>query len=427
MNILIRISMKRLIDLIRKLGKTILWVILGILIVLNLLIVLSGKFYLYKGIRYTYLIGKTGPGIYDKPIFPSKKIRHCREIYSFRHSKKYNNYVFNNEDNKMLQDLDTRALLVLKGDSLLYEKYYKEHTPQTVSNSFSAAKTVVALLVGIAVEEGKIKNLDEPVGNYLPEFNKDSKRNITIRHLLTMSSGLDWEESSSNPLSENAESYYGWDLWGLTMSQKAVESPGRKFKYQSGNSQLLGYVIEKATGKSVSEYTQEKIWKRIGTEHDAFWSMDRENGYEKSFCCLYATARDFLRLGVLIHRGGKWGEDQVVPSWFIKEMSVPAKLSTEEGVPNYRYGLHVWTYPEKMGTITYFRGIKGQYIVSMPKDDIVFVRLGMQRKDNVEIPESRRNDPSYVKKIEKRVGHPEDFFSYLRIARDIASQNGLIK
>ncbi len=413
--------------MMRKLVKATLWLLLGLFIIINFFIILSGKYYLYKGIRYTYLVGKRGPGIYDLTIFPSKKIRKSERIYSFEHSKKYNLHAFKTEDDALLEDLDTRALLVLKGDSLLFEKYYRGHNSHTVSNSFSAAKTVVALLIAIAIDEGKIKGMDEPVGNYLPEFSNGNKRKITIRHLLMMSSGLDWQESSSNPLSENAESYYGWDLRGLTINQRAIKSPGKEFIYQSGNTQLLGFIIEKATGKSVSEYTQEKIWKRIGTEHDAYWSMDKDNGDEKSFCCLYATARDFMRLGLLIHHGGKWGNEQVVPSWFIKEMSVPVKMSTGEGIPNYRYGLHIWTYPEKSQTITYCRGIKGQYIISMPKDDILMVRLGLERKKDISIPESKKKDYSYVQQIEKKVGHPADFFSYLRLAREIASQNGSYK
>jgi CubicO group peptidase (beta-lactamase class C family) len=406
--------MKRIAEIGWKFVKGVLWTVFGILIVLNLLILLSGKYYLYNGIRHTYLQGKTGPGIYDLNIFYNDTIEHDPKMYPLHRFKSVNRYKFNSRDQALMSSLDTRAFLVLKGDSLLFENYANGHTPETVSNSFSAAKTLVAMLIAIAVEEGNIKSLDEPVGNYLPAFRNGEKKRITIRHLLTMSSGLDWEESASNPLSENAESYYGTDLFELVNRQQAVTAPGNKFVYQSGNSQLLGYVLEKATGKSVSEYTEQKIWKKIGTEGHAYWSLDKQNGDEKSFCCFYATARDFARLGLLIHRGGRWGKDQVVPAWFIKEMSVPTPMATEEGVPNYRYGLHVWTYPEKDQTITYCRGIKGQYIISIPKEDLVVVRLGMKRKDNVDLSEVRSD------RNVKKVGHPQDFFEYLRIAREIA-------
>src|SRR5690606_4883547 len=123
--------------------------------------------------------------------------------------------------------------------------------------------------------------------------------------------GLDWQESGKNPLSENAESYYGSDLYHLSTHQKRITEPNRIFLYQSGNSQLLGFVVEKATGKSLSEYMHEKIWSQIGTDHDAYWSLDKENGDEKSFCCFYATSRDFARLGRLISNSGNWDGKQL--------------------------------------------------------------------------------------------------------------------
>ena len=116
-----------------------------------------------------------------------------------------------------------------KGDSLIYEEYWDQHNKGQVSNSFSVAKTLVALLIGIAVDEGKIKSLDEPVANYIKEFKEGGREKITIRQLLQMSSGLDWEESGKNPLSDNAESYYGTDLYGLVTRQRIITNPGSEF------------------------------------------------------------------------------------------------------------------------------------------------------------------------------------------------------
>jgi len=272
---------------IKKALRFFFFFIVGLLILVNLFIVLSGRFYLYKGIRNTYLEGRSGPGIYDLSIFPYSKIHKANETDKWIKAKAYNAYNLSKQEEDFINSIDTKAFLVFKNDSIIFENYYDEHRSSTVSNSFSAAKTVVALLIGIAIEEGKIKSLDEPIGNYLPAYNSNGKEKITIRHLLMMSSGLDWQESGANPLSENAESYYGTDLLGLVNRQKSIEVPGKKFNYQSGNSQLLGFIIEKATGKSVSEYTQEKIWKRIGTEHEAYWSLDQENGDEKSSPSFY--------------------------------------------------------------------------------------------------------------------------------------------
>lgn len=384
-------------------------------------IVLSGRFYLYKGIANTYLVGKTSPGIYDLDVFPYTTISKG-ETTGWKEVESTKQVNLSRKEKRFMGSLGTKAYLVFRGDSLLFEKYFDTHARNTVSNSFSAAKTVVALLVGIAIEEGKIKSLDEPVGNYIPEFASDDKKAITIRHLLQMASGLDWEESAKNPLSENAESYYGTDLYGLVTRQKMITKPGRTFIYQSGNSQLLGYVIEKATGKSVSEYTQEKIWKKIGAEHEAFWSMDKENGDEKAFCCLYATARDFGRLGKLIMNFGRVGIEQVVPKWYMEEMFKVPSISTEEGITNYRYGLHIWHYNAGDAPIYYCRGIKGQYIMSIPSENLVIVRLGMERKDNFALPKDMKMSAEKRKEIEKMVGHPRDFFDYLRIGRRIAAE-----
>ena len=403
----------------KRLLRVFLFSFLAIFLLVNAFILLSGRFYLYKGIANTYLVGKTGPGIYDLDVFPYSTIKKGKPESWNIHSQ-FNRQKLKKSDQEFMNSLQTSAFLVFRGDTLLYENYSSSQTKNSVSNSFSAAKTVVALLIGIAVEEGKISSIDEPVANYIPEFKGGDKSKITIRHLLMMASGLDWEESSKNPLSENAESYYGTDLHGLVTRQKAVAPPGRKFIYQSGNSQLLGYILEKATNMSVSAYTQEKIWKKIGAEHDAFWSLDKENGDEKAFCCLYATARDFGRLGKLILNQGKFGNTQIVPEWYMKEMVDVPSIGTEEGIPNQRYGLHIWTYDAGENPIYYCRGIKGQYIISMPKENLVIVRLGMERKDNFALPKDQKI-ALVDEAIKRKVGHPEDFFEFVRIGKQIAA------
>jgi CubicO group peptidase (beta-lactamase class C family) len=414
---------KKAFRLLKKATRFLLFFLLAVIILVNLFIVLSGRYYIYTGIRHTYLVGQMGPNIYERDIFPYKTLDRSSKPEYWKISSEFNTFQLNAKDLAFVNSIDTRALLVFRGDTLVYEKYFDKHSINTVSNSFSAAKTVVALLVGIAVEEGKIKSLDEPVGNYLPEFTSQGREKITIRHLLMMASGLDWEESSSNPLSENAESYYGTDLHGLVTGQKAITTPGKLFNYQSGNSQLLGYVVEKATGMSVAEYSQEKIWRRIGTEHEAYWSLDKENGDEKAFCCLYATARDFGRLGKLLLQNGKWGNEQIVPQWYMKEMSTPVKMNTEEGVPNHRYGLHVWTYEDHGKPITYCRGIKGQYVIAVPDQNLVIVRLGLNRNDNFVIPEEKKNDKKYCIANEQKIGHPTDFFDFLELGRRIGKKH----
>ncbi len=411
---------KKLFQILKKSIKFISYFIIAILLIANLFIILSGRFYLYKGIANTYLKGRSGPSIYDKDVFFNNTIHESEKPQHWIKSSKYNSKEIPSKYQKLFDQLDTKAFLVFKGDSIVFEKYFDEHKRETVSNSFSAAKTVVALLIGAAIDDGKIKSLDEKVGKYIPEFNTGGKEKITIRHLLMMSSGLDWQESGKNPLSENAESYYGNDLYGLVTRQHSIERPGVRFEYQSGNSQLLGFIIEKATKKELSTYCQDKIWDKIGAEQNAFWSLDKENGDEKSFCCMYASARDFGRLGKLILNKGKWGDQQIISEKYMTEMCSNPKMSTDEHVPNLRYGLHIWSFMGEKNPIWYCRGILGQYIITIPSEDLVIVRLGQKRSENISVPDNKVSDQTYLKKNAPYIGHPKDLFDYINLGRIVA-------
>lgn len=415
-------SNNRILGLIKKTFKFFAFTILGLFIIANLFILLTGRTYLYKGMMSTYLVGKTSPTIYDLDVFPYRTVKKGIALNDIHKSVRYNKAALPKGFETYIKNTKTRAFLVYKNGELVFEKYWGHHTKSTVSNSFSAAKTVVALLIGCAIEDGKITSMDEPVGNYLPEFKEGDKAKITIRHLLDMASGLDWTESGKDPLSNNAESYYGTDLYGLVTRQKVIREPGVDFIYQSGNSQLLGFIVQKATGKSVSDYCSEKIWSKIGMESDAYWSLDKENGDEKAFCCLYATGRDFARIATLIMHNGKWGETQVLPAWYMTEMfKVNHSMGTEEGVPNHQYNMHLWLYEGYKNPIQYCRGIKGQYLISIPAEDVVIVRLGEQKSDNFEVP-TKKSD--YKKGI-PLVGHPKDLPAFISFGEKILSNSKL--
>src|SRR6218665_2664066 len=387
------------------------WTLLVILISLNLFVVLSGRFYLYKGVYFTYLQGQTSPTIYDKDKFYSAEVKHGEPNMKWKFQEVgetgFESYIAYAEKWK------SASILVAKEDKILFEKYWGEHHPSTVSNSFSSAKTVVSILIGCAVEDGKIKSLDDPVKKYLPQFTGKGKEKITVRHLLMMASGLDWGESGTNPLSENAESYYGSDLWGLVHRQQVERKPGELFLYQSGNSQLLGFILEKATGEDLASYASRKLWQPIGAESDAYWSLDKDKGDEKAFCCLYSTTRDFARIGVLLAHKGEWNGKEIIPRWYYDEMIKNPKLNTEEGIPNTRYGLHVWTYNYKGHEVVYCRGIKGQYIITVPDQHLVIVRTGHKRAPDIEFPEGKKLSAKKRKELLPKIGHPSDLFEYL--------------
>ncbi len=408
--------------MIKKFLRYTLYSVFSLLIVANLFILLSGRFYLYSGISKTYLVGKSGPTIYDLEVFPKSTIETSGKAFEWKQHVNFNKAAFNKEEEKFHQKWKTQAFLVFQDDTLLFEKYWNVHTRETVSNSFSAGKTVISLLMGIAIEKGLVKSVDEPVGNYIPEFKENGRDKVSIRHLLLMAAGFDWEESGTNPLSETAEAYYTDDLYGLVTRQKVIVEPGTIFNYQSGDTQVLAYVLKKATGKSIAALTEEWLWKPMGAGQTAYWSLDKENGDEKAYCCLYASPRDFALLGFLLLREGKIGDKQIVPQWYVKEMVETPPLQTEEGILNTRYGFQTWVYPNFGNPVHYYRGLGGQYIMVMPKTGRMVVRLGHRKTTNFEIPKSKKNDKAYCEKNNQRVGHSWDIFHYLSMGEKIAKQ-----
>ena len=401
--------------MVKKTIKYILYFILSIIVAVNLFILLSGRYYLYSGIAKTYLIGKMGPGIYDLDVFPVNKIPKSTKEKKLKVNLSKSSIT--DKEEKYLNEIDTRAFLVFQNDILIHEQYWGDHSIDEVSNSFSASKTVIGLLIGIAIGEGKIPSVDEPLSTYIPEFKTNGRARLTIRHLLTMSAGFDWQESGKNPLSEAAEGYYGTDLYGLVTRLRIIETPGKKFHYQSGNSQILGFIIEKATGETLTNYMHKKIWEPIGASRDAYWSLDKEDGDEKAFCCLYATARDFARLGLLVLHEGRVNGIQVVPKDFIAQMVETPKMATDDKVINMRYGWHIWIYKNQGKPVHYFRGLKGQYIIVLPHLNRVIVRLGEKRGPHYKLPDHSDLKTQNAEKL----GHTIDLFEYLNIADRIVN------
>ncbi|MBP7735363.1 MAG: serine hydrolase [Spirochaetes bacterium] len=282
----------------------------------------------------------------------------------------------------MMRDLKTAAFLVVRNNRILTEKYWDGYSDQSVTNSFSAAKSIVGLLVGIALDEGKIKSLNQPVGDFIPEFKAGMKGAITVKDVLTMSSGIDWNESYVNPFSITAKAYFGDDLDSLTRGLDAAEPAGKSFKYLSGNTQILGLIVEKAAGERISLYASEKLWKPLGAGKDALWSLDREGGMEKAFCCFYAGARDYARIGQLILNGGTWNGRRIISKQYLDAATTAASwLKDEEGKPVDFYGYQIWIMRHRGLVIPHFRGIKGQYILIIPQKNAVVVRLGSKRID----------------------------------------------
>jgi CubicO group peptidase (beta-lactamase class C family) len=338
------------------------------------IIALTGKAYIYKALYYNFA------GIDDNQIF-EERILPATKPQPWPVSKQYNKTKLTPEFIAQQEELKSVAFLIVCNDSLRQEMYWDGYSSKSLSNSFSMAKSVVSMLVGAAIKEGKIKSVDQPVGDFLPEFREGKKAHITLKHLLTMSSGLSWDESYANPLSMTTEAYYGDDLKKLLYKQDVIEEPGKEFLYLSGNTQLLAFVLEKATGKTLSAYAAEKLWKPLGAEQPAEWSLDKKGGTEKAYCCLYSNARDFARLGQLYLNNGIWKGDTLISPEYVKASLTPtglkAKLTGDKGD---FYGYQWWLVPNYKGhKIFYARGILGQYIIVVPSREMVIVRLGEER------------------------------------------------
>ncbi len=267
-----------------------------------------------------------------------------------------------------LLDNKTVAFIIIKNDSIQYENYFKGYNEGAVVASFSMAKSVTSILIGCALDDGLIKSIDEPIVNYIPELNRDGLEKITIKHLLDMKSGIRFDESYVNPFSDAATYYYGRNLRKAMYRRKLAHDPGGDFEYSSGDTQLLGLVLERALkGKTITAYLEEKLWKPLGMEYDATWSLDREeDGLEKTFCCLNARARDFAKLGRLYLNNGNWNGKQIVSSEWVKESTTPTPGN--EGYTNQWWLNSDGSYLAK--------GILGQYIYVNPAKNLVMVRLG---------------------------------------------------
>lgn len=361
----------------KRLWAFVKWVLI-VLVLLNLLIVVSGNFYLYTVFQNTIFKGRLGPAIDEYEIFASREVP-ANNPLPWPEARNYQQNKPTAEHLARLEELKTVAYLIIKDDSLCFEKYWEGYGPTSHSNSFSMAKSIVGALVGVAIQEGHINSLDQPVGDFLPEFKEGDKGKITLRHLLTMSSGIGFGESYINPLSYPARANYGTNLRELVFSYDAENEPGVSFVYSSGNSQLLSFVLKAATGKSVSEYAAEKLWGPIGAESPALWSLDTEGGEEKAFCCFNSNARDFARMGQLYLNGGSWNGRQILPLDYVAWSVVPAPLTEKTGEPQGRYGLHWWIIEYNGQQVFYMRGLSGQYVLVVPDKRMVVVRLGHKR------------------------------------------------
>lgn len=350
-------------------------ILLIVLLVVVLLPVLTGKTYLYKAVAYNFA------NIDDYKIFDNESVPAGAPV-PWQLSPEYGKISLSADFEQYLTNLKTVGVAVIKDRQLLFEKYWQGYSDSSLSNSFSVAKSITSLLIGAAIHEGKISSVNDPVGKYLPEFAAGEKAKVKIVDVLTMSSGSNWNESYANPLSVTTELYYGNDVYKVATSVNIIKTPGTYHYYKSGDTQLLGLIVEKATGKSLAAYASEKLWQPLGAEHAALWSEDKAGGHEKAYCCFNTNARDFARLGQVMLDSGKVNGVPVIDSAYFKASVTPCMISDDMGKPCNYYGYQWWMIPDEPG-IFYARGILGQYIICIPSKNMVIVRLGEKRDEKI--------------------------------------------
>ena len=268
-----------------------------------------------------------------------------------------------------LKETQTNAFLVIRNGKLTYEKYFNGKTQSTVLPSYSVAKTMTSLVIGQLIDEGRIKESDTFV-SILPEFKAGTSfDNVTIKNLLDMNSGIGVSDNyPSGPSGWGvaiAQMYASTDVnWFLKNNRKMSEEPGTFPEYRSVNTQMLGLIIQKVTGRYLAAEFTDRIWQKVGADYDATWNVDREGGHEKAFCCFNATARDYARVGQALMSG-----DPKIAS-----TSWKARLSTSAVKLDYGwgYGAQMWhPYPG----INLMMGLHGQYIYMDALNDTVIVKL----------------------------------------------------
>jgi CubicO group peptidase (beta-lactamase class C family) len=320
--------------------------------------------------------------IRDHRKFPSRPLAAAAEPFRYAAAPQEKAPRYKVEDGKeipfdtWLKDHRTVAFLVIRRDTIVYERYFKGYDTAQVHPSFSMAKSVVSMLIGTAIADGYIRDVQQPVTDFIPELKAHGFDKVTIEHVLQMTSGIDFTESYVNPFGTVAKFYYGRDLTKYTLKLKLKREPGTKWEYVSGDTQLLGLLLTRALRmkgdeRTLTRYLSDRLWTPLGMEYASSWSIDRKkDGIEKAFCCINAPARDFAKLGSLYLKKGQWRGEQLVPRHWVETSIKPSR--EQGGAGFYRYQ---WWLPSAEGDFC-AEGILGQYVYVDPQRELVMVRLG---------------------------------------------------
>lgn len=322
-------------------------------------------------------------------------------------------YTFRGQERDLgdfLERTDTTGLLILKDNRIVFEKYWNGHTPNTLHISWSVGKSLVSAMFGIAIAEGAIDSIDDPVIKYAPELKGSGYDGVLIKDVLQMSSGIGFNEDYGDFYSDinrmGRVIALGASINEFVASLQNARTPGTYQHYVSMDTQVLGIILRNATGRSLADYLSEKIWRRIGMQSDATWLVD-DNGMELAFGTLNATLRDYARFGRLYLNNGDWNGEQIVPKDWIRNSIAPDAPHLEPGENENSstamgYGFQ-WWIPENRDGMDYSAiGVYGQFIYINPQRSVVIVK-----------------NSSYAKYTEIRGSSAESLAMFQEIARSL--------
>ena len=358
--------------------KTMRWVG-GLLLLMVLAIQLAGSGYIWRALSSTYLQGHRTANIDDAHNFDQRVIAKGAAV-PWAKASNYNQQSVSEPVLNHLQKHGTAAFLVAQRGQLVHEQYFAPYTAQSRTNSFSVAKTITTMQVGMAVQQGFISSFDAPITEQIKEYANDVRGSkATVAQLASMKSGHEWDENYYMPLNMTTNLYYGKDAQALVLSHGFERDPGSAYEYSSGTTQVLGVFLKRALQAkeptlTVSQHLSRSLWAPLGMGSDALYTLDRseeDGGMERTYCCIFATAQDFGRIGQLLLQDGMWNRQQLLDKAFIERMRQPDLKPF--------YGHSLWMDWNHQHPFYLLQGHEGQYVIVVPSHELVVVRTGQHR------------------------------------------------
>jgi CubicO group peptidase (beta-lactamase class C family) len=338
---------------------------------------LTGNEHVWRGLRQSWMRGAQNAQVDDLKFQQTVTVAANNPQPWPKHSR-YGDVALTAEQVDSTQALRTVSIALIHRDSLLFEWANPDidDAGQMECNSFSAAKTLTALAIGAAEDRGLLSTEDR-VAKHLPRFDGGMNGKLTIEEVLQMRTSIPFGEDYKDPFGFMAKCYYGRDVRSLLPQYEVEGKPGFPWKYQGGNTLLLGEILNKVTGMSIAEWFSETIWTPSGATKDAKWGVDEKN-FERNFAAFYTTSVEFAKLGNMALNRGRVGDVQVLSESFIHRLQTPVG-PLEDGADILHYGYQTWLGNHREHSFFVFIGLHGQYIICVPDLDLVYVRTGFTR------------------------------------------------